>query len=94
MLKSIDPVHQPVGPDWEWDGTFGSLLRDLEGSSTELIDPVLQKSSDNEDQTYAFKTEELQGIGAALFEQLINCVHRIPLVKATNTFPYWTGAGM
>jgi len=77
MLKQIDHSHQPVSPDWEWDGTFECLLHDLEGDSTALINPILQESTNNQGQTYVFKTEELCGIGTALFEWLVNCVHRI-----------------
>jgi hypothetical protein len=87
-LKTIDSTHQPLEPDWEWDLSFESVLRDIEGSSVELMDPILQTSSTSDLQTYCFKTEELRASGAVLFEHLSSCIHRLPSAKASNTFPY------
>jgi hypothetical protein len=92
-LKTIDSTHQPLEPDWEWDLCFESVLRDIEGSSVELMDPILRTSSTSDLQTYCFKTEELRALGAVLFERLSSRIHRLPSAKASNTFPYRTENG-
>lgn len=87
-VHRISSARQPLELDWEWDLCFESILRDIEGGSVELIDPVLQAGANSDLQTFCFKSGELRALGAVLFERLSNRTHRLPTVKASDTFPF------
>ena len=43
-LSLCDVLHQPDGPDWEWNGAFEccSAFQNAEGQWIDLIDPEVQ----------------------------------------------------
>ncbi|KAF7792170.1 hypothetical protein EIP86_003200 [Pleurotus ostreatoroseus] len=98
-LTSLSEVHQPVEPDWEWDGTFieGADLRDIDGICIEAINPLTASGTSarvKDIQTFVFRTSELQGIGALLYSKLQSELHRVQTVSSTIQFPYRTLDGM
>lgn len=92
-LVSTDDSHQPVGPDWQWNGRFesGSDILDLDGSLVQLIDPEIEAGmyvgSDGAD-TFCSRSDELRGVGALLLARTKDLQHRLRSVALTDTFPY------
>ena len=100
-LTMTDTSHQPDAPDWEWTGLMEpgaamSGLRDIEGSQIDLIDAAICSRTKGRDigmSTYTFRSGELQASTALLHEHLVNDLHRLPSVWATDSFPYRSDKG-
>ncbi|KAF9536838.1 hypothetical protein CPC08DRAFT_771434 [Agrocybe pediades] len=98
QLSLISSTPSVDEPDWEWTGTFEprGFLRDIEGSWIEVIDPALQAASSKRttlDETYGFRTSELRGMAAILYERTKDDMSRLPSVPVTDSFPYRSETG-
>lgn len=101
-LSLTDKNHQPDGPDWEWNGILESTgamggLRDIEGSRIDLIDAETQRRTKGRNigsTTYAFRSQDLRAATAVLRERLLKILHRLPIVEATDSFPYRSEKGI
>ena len=101
-LAITDISHQLEAPDWEWTGLMEpgaamSGLRDIEGSWIDLIDADLHPCMQGRDlgsSTYGFQSGGLWALAAILYERLINDLHQLTTVQATDSFPYGSEKGM
>lgn len=96
ILVDDSTSHQFGSADWEWNGSLepGGVLRDLYGRFISQADPQLQRASRGQnmgEDTYVFKTNELRGIAAVMFERL--SMDTLPRVSITESFPYRTSNG-
>jgi hypothetical protein len=100
-LAMTDITHQPDAPDWKWNGLMESgaamlSLRDIEGSQIDLVDADIHPRTQGQDigsSTYAFRSGDLRALAAILYERLVNDLHRLPAIQATNSFPYRSEKG-
>ena len=101
-LTMTDTSHQPDAPDWEWTGLMEpgaamSGLREIEGCRIDLIDAAVCSRTKGRDigmSTYTFRSGELRASAALLHEHLVNDLHRLPSVRATDSFPYRSDKGI
>ena len=97
-LSLCDVLHQPDGPDWEWNGAFEccSAFQNAEGQWIDLIDPEVQQVSHGQNfgsDTYAFRSTELCAMAAMIYQCISNDVSRLPEIMQTETFPYHSAEG-